>query len=1472
MSIISCRYIQRFKYCVFTLFVLAVSQTPRFTFGQIPDGTFPYSAHGQSAFVLDWNTRDFDPHPHWGELARHLTERRISTYVEGLQKGYSNSAEAARFLEVGAIEEANSSIFTAINSNLIYTRWCDQGSSQKYDYANDHEFSFLHSGDPSSASIYQTSGSIVLHWLKDRRYIKLYRLNGSSPSGAINYYRIMRKVGEGAFNEYATVGGSTTFVDTDPNLASGTRYSYRIESLKSGSQYLEYSGELSVVYGIPDQRAYWLEELYHTWTPPSTPTDEELFEQFKNGVRDLEIQVAIGAYQPIDQSVRQLKAYCTYPSAEADSVSAILNFSGSQISGTYWRYELSHDPAVNFSDNCGFACLFRDETSGVAEILGGYYHNTDVNNRIANSDFPTYRLDPRSADAVGAWLTEARYCMGLAGEYAAPPGRYDAMFGDSIEPDFSFANVYPDWIHDSGNNLSLYRDSFIDYVAVLNDSISSYSPSLQFCANWWWVSGWEEMQVALDGAMVENFATDWEAMGNDDYSVFSEGRWYSQLSMVAHMLDYNQTESLETDIYLLAEASTGNASSLWERLWSFASYLLVADGNHVHFGHRGICYSDQHDDRSENWGYFPEMQINLGEPDPSYVMPKYSLPDSVYLGKSTSNSTVPTGVNQHHLRRFEHGVVLVNSAYSTGSSGTMSYTVGDGDSCVYMLMIDDKHILDGGRLWTRQVPEDTILTLEDGEAFILLDNPYASPEFDKEFTTFIYRDQPGEVIRAKATSWNGDPMWFEVDADTLDLESPMILSAGQVLYESASFTCSAPAGTYPLPVYIRDDSGFALYDTLWVEVVEPPALVAKYVNKSTSVVGLDYPGIPYSEITLDYDNDGREDLLVTLQANSPRLFRNAYDGNNGVPVFEFIEDALDAEIDSLQSARGCAAADYDNDGYVDLFIAHETHPMLLRNLGPGNTPRFENDGHLLNYQTITIVGQDTITETHNAFETSWAGSWGDMNNDGKVDLLVTRADASGATKLAGTHDHLPFVLLMNDSAPEQTAFAMMPLLFGSNETSPITASSASWADVDVDGWLDLFLPSLGDPADTRLYHRTAQSYYADEFAARFPGVDLGGVDAAVWADLNRDGLPDMISTERGGSFSTGDRLRLFMNDAGAPGHFIDCTAWADTTGPTTDLRPVDLDLDGWIDLVAVADETTSQPGIHLLRNTGDAGLAGGFPYFKDVSAEIGFAADSERVSGLAAADFLGDGDVDLLMGRELSHDTFYFSAVAADGATEPPSSHWLGVRLAVGSGANNRSGIGAVVTVETSSASTMQVVDGGSGLGGQQSASLRFGLGDAASAVTVRTRWPGGFEQDTTFTNVDTVVTIPDETDPTVIESSLQRSVYYSPNKTLIWDITWETAFSYAPELDRVRITVPTRSPRIYTPDDENVIVTTGRTSSGGYWHRFIISGVICHSGEYTYSVTSDTQSPQYTEHTTATGSYMSNFCARDGGDPNVED
>ncbi len=123
----------------------------------------------------------------------------------------------------------------------------------------------------------------------------------------------------------------------------------------------------------------------------------------------------------------------------------------------------------------------------------------------------------------------------------------------------------------------------------------------------------------------------------------------------------------------------------------------------------------------------------------------------------------------------------------------------------------------------------------------------------------------------------------------------------------------------------------------------------------------------------DYDNDGNLDLYAVYAGSACKLLRN--DGNG---VFELIVDGdLPQEPGSASAA---AWGDYDNDGWLDLFVARETafggstdnHDSLWHNNGDG---------------TFTRVSAETIGEEA---VNSWGAAWGDFNNDGFLDLVVGR--------------------------------------------------------------------------------------------------------------------------------------------------------------------------------------------------------------------------------------------------------------------------------------------------------------------------------------------------------------------------------------------------------------------------------------------------------------------------------------------------
>ena len=244
----------------------------------------------------------------------------------------------------------------------------------------------------------------------------------------------------------------------------------------------------------------------------------------------------------------------------------------------------------------------------------------------------------------------------------------------------------------------------------------------------------------------------------------------------------------------------------------------------------------------------------------------------------------------------------------------------------------------------------------------------------------------------------------------------------------------------------------------------------------------------------DYDNDGDVDLLVLRgawmgeQGRFPNsLLRNEGDGT-------FVDVTRQAGLLSPHPTQTAAFADYDNDGWLDLFVGNESgrkpHPcQLFRNRGDGTF-----------VDVAPVVGLD-----HRGFVKGV--TWGDVDNDGLIDLYVSQFYESN--------------VLYRNLGREAEGWRFIPstVVPGPNESFP------TWFwDFDNDGWLELFvggynMDDLGD---------MARAYLGEEFAADHARLyrNIGGGDfveitesvgavgevilamGANYGDLDNDGYPD----------------------------------------------------------------------------------------------------------------------------------------------------------------------------------------------------------------------------------------------------------------------------------------------------------------------------------------------------------------------------
>ncbi len=418
----------------------------------------------------------------------------------------------------------------------------------------------------------------------------------------------------------------------------------------------------------------------------------------------------------------------------------------------------------------------------------------------------------------------------------------------------------------------------------------------------------------------------------------------------------------------------------------------------------------------------------------------------------------------------------------------------------------------------------------------------------------------------------------------------------------------------------------------------------------------------------DYDRDGDLDLFVTGGLGPNRLFRN-----RGDATFESVRLGPDAALPGPAKA-GVVWADYDNDGWLDLYVAKQGPNVMLHN-----------------EQGRGLVAVDVGVEDPGHGRSA---AWGDYDGDGRLDLyLVNGGD---------DHDRLYHGEPDGTFSDRSDAVAL---------TYAKPGYAATWFDYDDDGDLDLYV--VND-------HLTGNDLWRNDGPQGATGWNLRNVSGATGAglaanamgtavgDYDQDGDLDVFSSDI-------HHTNLLRNDLdqGLPG-FTEVAAEVavDHASINWGAAWVDVDLDGWLDLyLATQNPQPIELTNRLFRNLGGT--------FEDISPDCG-CADPGFTTGVAAADYDGDGAVDLLIGN---YGDGYRLLHNEQGLRR--GHHWLMVEL-VGAPPINRDAIGAKVSVYTDDG-RIRVAErrSGSSLGAGDMLPLHFGLGQAA-VQEVRVRWPDG--------------------------------------------------------------------------------------------------------------------------------------------------
>jgi tetratricopeptide (TPR) repeat protein len=459
----------------------------------------------------------------------------------------------------------------------------------------------------------------------------------------------------------------------------------------------------------------------------------------------------------------------------------------------------------------------------------------------------------------------------------------------------------------------------------------------------------------------------------------------------------------------------------------------------------------------------------------------------------------------------------------------------------------------------------------------------------------------------------------------------------------------------------------------------------------------------------DIDGDGRPDLIVSGSGTFIRVYRNEGD--------HFTDVTEQAGLAKVPSGYSLNLVDYDNDGWLDLFIS------LNGWSGPMPDLLFHNE----HGRFVNVSKKSGLDDPGSGF----VSLWGDLDNDGWLDVVI----ANGVLK----EGSVPQIYRNNRDG----TFTNMTRQAGLDEPPSYGAIGIALGDYDKDGRLDILINGLND-APNRLYHNDGNWHFT-EVAAK-AGVVQPPHNGFVcfFFDYNNDGWPDILTTSlapweavaqalRKGYAPAGaraihpDSSRLFRNNR--DGTFTDVTYEAKLYYPTGTMGAgvADVDNDGHIDVyLGTGDPQLSrlEPN-RFFRNNGDGS-------FSDLTRYVGLARPGNKGHGVGFIDIDGDGALDIfaqLGGHypgDHTYNAFYHNLKANQ-------NNWLEVDLR--GVKSNRLGIGAQLTAKAGDLLVYREVKGSEGFGSTSSYRQHFGLGKKAKIDSLEIRWPSGGRQ--TFAGVE---------------------------------------------------------------------------------------------------------------------------------------
>ena len=487
----------------------------------------------------------------------------------------------------------------------------------------------------------------------------------------------------------------------------------------------------------------------------------------------------------------------------------------------------------------------------------------------------------------------------------------------------------------------------------------------------------------------------------------------------------------------------------------------------------------------------------------------------------------------------------------------------------------------------------------------------------------------------------------------------------------------------------------------------------------------------------DYNNDGLLDIFFTngaaipsLEKTDPNYWNRLY-RNNGDGTFTDVTEQ--AGVKGVGYSMGVAAGDYDNDGFVDLYVTGVNRNQLLHNNGDG---------------TFTdVTDKAGVGGTIAGYGKPWAvaAGWFDSTNSGHLDLIVinyldysiasAKLCSIGSTRTycaPGNFKGTPNILYRNN---------------GNGTFTDVSASShigqyvgkgmgLAFADYDNDGFTDIFVSN--DTSPNFLLHNNGDGTFKDvalEMGVAYTsnGSYVAGM-GAEFRDLNNDGLPDIFHTAMfGNTFplykNTGTQFDDVTDVSGVTAFSHRMTAWGTGAFDFGNDGQKDLFVAGGAILdneMEVLHRPTFQPD-GLIRNNGNF-------TFTDVSEAAGVDLMSPRLHrGAAFGSLTNNGKIDVVVSTINDKPQLLMNRTSN-------GNHWIIIKL-VGT-KDNRDGLGTKVKITTAEGVQYNHATTAVGYSSSSDKRVHFGLDKATIIDRIELSWPTGAQQVLTNVKADQVLTI----------------------------------------------------------------------------------------------------------------------------------